>query len=159
LWGLLAANKDFILSLARSRLSLISSGRSIASVIGRLVIVCLSEETKTGAFPPGMEGKLGMEKEFLSLSSLSLSISSSLLILFFNCNCLNLSCCNSFSLARNGFGLLNTIGLIETAGDVVDSTSSVLNVFDPLCRTDDGLMLSEAAPNEDVEMGMLEPRS
>lgn len=47
-----------------------------SSTLGRFAIVCRWDETKMGALPPGMDGRLGIGKEFVSSSIMSSSGSS-----------------------------------------------------------------------------------
>lgn len=152
--GLLLLKSDLILSLALSRLAAMLSGTDILSMLlspfGTLLlgaIVCLCDETKIGALPPGRAGRfgigIGLVSSFVSVLTVGVSSVNSL-FLFLRLKIL--CCCLSLSLARNGFGLLSLMGEIFTAGaSVGGEIVAVADAPPRVERTEVGEMLVDPA--------------
>lgn len=93
---------------------------SATSTLGLLLgeIFCLCDETKMGAFPPGITGRLGIDMASVTSSfSADSFLALRAILLFLSLS--RCSCCLSLSLALKGLGLFSLIGDMTTEGESV----------------------------------------
>ena len=122
---------------------------SLGLLLGEMV--CLWDETKIGALPPGITGRFGME-----MASVACSFSSAFLLrlILFCLSLSSLSCCLSLSLALNGLGLLSLIGAMTTEGVSVVGRDEVKDCVGKEL-TEDGEI--EEDKTDDPELNLLAP--
>jgi len=105
-------------------------------------MVCLWEETKMGAFPPGREGRFGMGMGTFSGLSLGAEVLTRFGLLPFFLRAAILACCFSLRRARKGLGLRRPRGEMTTDGVSVVGRAE-LEEPAPLLATADGEMDEE----------------